>query len=485
MGLHLKQNSKCSPIESEVKLRIFWTIQKMDILMSATLGYPKILDLDTIDQELPTEVDDENITETGRNGYPGSKPSASLQVANAHLRLILILDKVIKFIYPNNRVERSANEAAATSQVVDHGKVREIEEDLRLWCQGLPDSTPSSRSEEVYNYRTQKFMSLAFAHVQMMLYRPFLPFVSGDAFEDQSKIKISRACASAYFKVCQNVVQVVKDVQKRGIVIGPSWFVINMTSFATLSLVYFNCQRSKSSEPLDIHVNAQYGQVVSKLIAQRKRDACSYLSAIKALSKQLSPKTSSTNSTAAPPTHGKDIPSASENLLDEKDKNETYSGKRPRHSKGGPNSESANHLSQFDESGTEILILASNTPQDSVSMPCDTSDHEIFEFINFDGDEGLQAQTEKVVETVKVVEIEKVVETTSQDMESAQNVISEDIDLPVQTMSMDDFLETWKYDNGVPDVEDMIEAGLCVEESRIRMANCFKSQINKTNDSND
>ncbi|SZF05698.1 unnamed protein product [Blumeria hordei] len=199
MGLHLKQNSKCSPIESEVKLRIFWTIQKMDILMSATLGYPKILDLDTIDQELPTEVDDENITETGRNGYPGSKPSASLQVANAHIRLILILDKVIKFIYPNNRVEGSANEAAATAQVVDHGKVLEIEKDLRLWCQGLPDSTPSSRSEEVHYYRTQKFLSLAFAHVQMMLYRPFLPFVSGDAFEDQSKTKISRACASAYF----------------------------------------------------------------------------------------------------------------------------------------------------------------------------------------------------------------------------------------------------------------------------------------------
>ncbi|CCU76019.1 C6 transcription factor (Mut3) [Blumeria hordei DH14] len=395
MGLHLKQNSKCSPIESEVKLRIFWTIQKMDISMSAILGYPKILDLDTIDQELPTEVDDENITETDRNGYPGSTPSASLQAANAHLRLILILDKVIKFMYPNNRVEGSANDDAATAHVVDHRKVREIEEDLRLWCQGLPVSTPSSRSEEVHYYRTQKFLSLAFAHVQMILYRPFLSFVSDNTFVNENKNKISQACASAYFKVCQNIVQIVKDVQKRGIVVGPSWFMINITSFATLSLVYFNCQRSKSSAPLDIHVDASGGLDVAKLIAQRNRDACSYLSAVKAISKQLSLKNSSTNSTAAPPNYGKDIPSASESLPDENKKNKIDSDLRPCHSKGAPNYEPSNQMTQFDESGIEIPNLASNTTQESVSLSRDTSDHEIFEFINFDGDEGLQAETEK------------------------------------------------------------------------------------------
>ncbi|SZF03853.1 unnamed protein product [Blumeria hordei] len=473
MGLFHKQAYECNPIECEIKRRVFWTIQKLDTSLSAILGYAKIHDLGSIDLEMPIEVEDVNISKTGVNNFQGTKPSTSLQAANAHMRLILILDKVIKFIYPSNRVDGSANEAATTAHVIDHGKVREIEEDLRLWCQGLSVSSPSSRSEEVHYYRTQYFLSFAFAHVQMMLYRPFFSFVSGDAIEDECKTKISRACASAYFNVCQNVVQIVKDVQKRGIVIGPSWFMINITSFATLSLVYFNCQRTKSSEPLDIHVEAQGGLDVPKLIAQRKRDACSYLSAIKAISNQLSSKSSSTNSTAVPPAHGKDIPSASESLPDENEKNKTDSDLRPCHSKGAPNNEPSNQLTQFDESGTKIPNLARNTTQDSVSMPCETSDQQIFEFINFDGDEKLQAETVKVVET------------TSQDMESAQNVSTEDIDFPVQTLLMDDFLETWKYDNGVPDVDDMIEAGFCLEESRIRMANCFKSQKNKTNDFND
>ncbi|VCU39465.1 Bgt-20345 [Blumeria graminis f. sp. tritici] len=172
------------------------------------------------------EVEDVNFTETGVKDFPGTKPSASLQAANAHMRLILTLDKVINFIYPNNRVGTSANEAMAAVHVVDHGKVREIENDLWLWCQELPVSTHSSRSEEVHNYRTRQFLSLAYAHMQMMLYRPFLHFVSGNAFVDESKNKTSQACASAYFKVCQNVVQNVKDIQKRGIVIGLSWFMV-------------------------------------------------------------------------------------------------------------------------------------------------------------------------------------------------------------------------------------------------------------------
>ncbi|VCU39432.1 Bgt-50698 [Blumeria graminis f. sp. tritici] len=152
MGLHLKHDNQCNPIESEVRLRIFWTIQKMDISMSAILGYPKILDLDTIDQEMPTEVFELNITESGVNGYPGAKWSVLLQASNAHMRLILILDKVIKYIYPNNRVGRSVNEASDTGHIVDHAIVREIEDDLQQWRQGLPTGIFSGRCENNQDY---------------------------------------------------------------------------------------------------------------------------------------------------------------------------------------------------------------------------------------------------------------------------------------------------------------------------------------------
>ncbi|CAD6499313.1 BgTH12-03433 [Blumeria graminis f. sp. triticale] len=243
-----------SAFQMGLHLKIFWTIQKMDISMSAILGYPKILNLDTIDQEMPTEVFELNITESGVNGYPGAKWSVLLQASNAHMRLILILDKVIKYIYANNRVGRSVNEASDTGHIVDHAIVREIEDDLQQWRQG-----------------TLKFLSLVYAHVQMMLYRPFLSYISGKAF----------ACASAYFGVCQNVIQIVKELQERGLVIGPRWFMINITSFATLSLVYFNCQRTNLSRPSDLHSDAQVGHEATRVIAQRKRDACSFLSAFK------------------------------------------------------------------------------------------------------------------------------------------------------------------------------------------------------------
>ncbi|CAD6499306.1 BgTH12-03426 [Blumeria graminis f. sp. triticale] len=458
MGLHLKHDNQCNPIESEVRLRIFWTIQKMDISMSAILGYPKILDLDTIDQEMPTEVFDVNITESSENGYPVAKWSSLLQASNAHMRLILILDKVIKYIYPNNRVGRSVNEALDTGHIVDHAIVREIENDLQRWRQGLPMGILSGRSENHQSYCTQQLLSLVYAHVQMMLYRPFLSYISGNAFVDANKNKKSQACASAYFGVCQNVIRIVKELQERGLAIGPRWFTINITSFATLSLVYFNCQRTNLSRPSDLHPDPQVGHEATKVIAQRKRDACSFSSAFQTLSRQISPKTMSSIRGTVASTHSKEVLPISATLSVEREQIQTRSDSRSCLPEEAPNCEPTNQRLEWDnENVAEVSNLASNTRQDSVLTPCERSDDEIFEFINFEGDEGLKGFD---------TQNESVAGTCSLDMESIQDIPTESTDLAFESMSMDNFIHSWKYDNGVPDLDEMIETGICLAESR-------------------
>src|SRR3978361_2115557 len=62
MGLHRNLTSNFNPIERETRRRVFWIIRKMDIYVSALLGFPQMLSYDDIDQELPIEVDDEYIT---------------------------------------------------------------------------------------------------------------------------------------------------------------------------------------------------------------------------------------------------------------------------------------------------------------------------------------------------------------------------------------------------------------------------------------
>jgi hypothetical protein len=146
MGLHRELYGGFNPIERETRRRVFWTIRKMDIYVSAMLGFPVMLSSDHIDQTLPMEVDDEYITEdTVLSMPPGA---TSLHVAsNAHTRLILILADIIKHVYPIKRLEPSVQGSKNASYNISHAKIRHIERDLADWLDTLPKSLRSG--EEV------------------------------------------------------------------------------------------------------------------------------------------------------------------------------------------------------------------------------------------------------------------------------------------------------------------------------------------------
>lgn len=114
----------------------------MDTYVSALLGFPRMLSDDDIDQELPLEVDDEYITEAGVLPMPPGKTSL-YAASNAHTRLMIILAKVIKYIYPTKGLEQSVqgstkNGGTKNSYVVSHSQIREIERDLAEWLDKLP-----------------------------------------------------------------------------------------------------------------------------------------------------------------------------------------------------------------------------------------------------------------------------------------------------------------------------------------------------------
>ena len=133
MGLHRSVAFEFNPIEKQIRQRIFWTVRNMDAYIGALLGLPQLLSEEDIDQEMPCEVDDECITLNGI--LPMPKDGVSLMTAfNAHTRLVKILSKTVRYIYPikldESRVDRS--------YAVSHSKVREIEHDLQDWMESLP-----------------------------------------------------------------------------------------------------------------------------------------------------------------------------------------------------------------------------------------------------------------------------------------------------------------------------------------------------------
>jgi hypothetical protein len=138
LGLHRCFNENFNKIEAETRKRLFWVIRKMDTYVGALLGLPHSLDDDQIDQEYPTEVDDEYITEARIIPMPEGRTSI-IAASNAHTDLVHILAKIVKHIYPVKASSRT-NQYGQTvkSYTVGYSRSMEIEQDLKRWQDQLP-----------------------------------------------------------------------------------------------------------------------------------------------------------------------------------------------------------------------------------------------------------------------------------------------------------------------------------------------------------
>ena len=135
MGLHRSFNMNFNPIESETRKRLFWVIRKMDIYVGAMLGLPHFLGDEDIDQGFPADVDDEYITETEILPMPEGQISV-MAACNAHTRIVHILAKICKYIYP---IKGTQSEGAnSVTYSVGYSKIRELEQDLQTWLDELP-----------------------------------------------------------------------------------------------------------------------------------------------------------------------------------------------------------------------------------------------------------------------------------------------------------------------------------------------------------
>jgi hypothetical protein len=150
LGLHRSFTETFNPVEAETRKRTFWVIRKMDTYVGALLGLPHSLNDDDIDQDYPTEVDDEYITETGIMPMPEGSISL-ISAANAHTSLITILAKIVRYIYPTKAACKVTPQGQTIqSYSVSYSRILEIEQDLQNWLDQLPMSLkPGGESTKI------------------------------------------------------------------------------------------------------------------------------------------------------------------------------------------------------------------------------------------------------------------------------------------------------------------------------------------------
>lgn len=268
MGLHRSYAGNWDPIEAETRKRVFWVVRKMDVYVGAMLGLPQTLSDDDIDQEFPAEVDDEYITHEGITPMPEGQVSL-LTAFNAHTRLVLLLQKIVRKVYPI-KVQNQHGQTDK-SYTVPFSAIRELESDLEQWKNSLPPILSPCDAPQRY-IRVQQLLRLAYAHAQVLLYRPFLHFTAADK---RSKPVDQRAyaCAASYVNVSRNIVHITTQMKHKGLLNGSFWFTMYTTFFSILSLVYFAAENPDNPTTEAVLKDAYEGKEILASLATRSMAA--------------------------------------------------------------------------------------------------------------------------------------------------------------------------------------------------------------------
>jgi hypothetical protein len=269
MGMHRSFNVNFNPIEAETRKRLFWTIRRLDIYVGAMLGLPIFLNDDDVDQEWPTEVDDEYITETEIRPMPEGKTSI-FTAFNAHTKLVFILEKICKYVYPIKGTQSGGKNSVTYS--VSYSKIREIEQDLQRWLDQLPMALRPGGEAPYIIIRVQQLLRMAFGHAQLLLYRPFLHYVS-QSFKNTTIDQRAFACASACISVSRNIIHITAEMKRRGLFVGAYWFSMYTTFFAIISLLYFVLENPNSPTSQELFREALEGKDVLAHFAKRSMAA--------------------------------------------------------------------------------------------------------------------------------------------------------------------------------------------------------------------
>ncbi|KAJ3519019.1 hypothetical protein NM208_g14297 [Fusarium decemcellulare] len=302
IGLHRHlQHEKIDTIEQEVRKRVFYVIRQMDIYVSTLLGFPLLLNLDDIDQPFPTEIDDEYITPTGiLQPPPGS--ASFFQAFNAHSELMEILSKVTKYVYPTKGLGQAVpkDSQPASTYLISYGRIKEIEADLHSWFERLPQHWRPSAEGPIETVRIRHLLRFAYAHVQLVLYRPFLHYVSPRLSQATKVDELSYACAAAAISVSRNIVHIGLEIRKQRVLSGPYWFMLYTEFFAVLSLVFYATENPEKPGSGEVLADARAGRQMIAALAEKSMSAERVTNALKVLFDQLPEQLDASRTRAAP-----------------------------------------------------------------------------------------------------------------------------------------------------------------------------------------
>ena len=290
MGLHQADSlSDFDAIGKEIRKRIFWTLRVMDSYITTVLDLPRTLSEEETDQLFPESVDDAYITRTGIK-----KPHQPCLMAstNAHISLARILYKVKKIASGSKDHEQKPS----NRWQVDYARVVEAEQELAKWLNELPTHSehPAQLQRDMERYacfqvmtsqansflRSQLLLRVAHAHVQMVLYRPFLHHIGRRKTDSKFDYR-AFACASACVKAARQVIWLTEALNDAGLLRGPLWLLFFTLFMAVVSSIMFVITNKEDPTAGEYYAAAQRGFKILEKFASSNQMARNYTDSLR------------------------------------------------------------------------------------------------------------------------------------------------------------------------------------------------------------
>jgi hypothetical protein len=107
----------------------------------------------------------------------------------------------------------------------------------------------------------------------MMVYRPFLHYISPRLSGDQTVDERYYACAAAGISVCRNLVHLGIEIRKKGVLMGPYWFMFWSQFFSITVLVFYVVENQDKPGSQEMLQAAKEGRDGIATLASRSQAA--------------------------------------------------------------------------------------------------------------------------------------------------------------------------------------------------------------------
>ncbi|KAL2827184.1 hypothetical protein BDW59DRAFT_171478 [Aspergillus cavernicola] len=243
IGLHRKCAPKLSKkgisyLERELRKRILWSAYTLDKYLNVIFGRPRLLHDEDIDQELPDEVNDEDMLQDDPALRLGT--ADSMMIASVlHFRLGRILGEISRQFYTVNPIFRESPLEAAVR----------ITSGLEKWKETTPPLFNSVRPTSLIPplRRQSQVLQLAYSHAMIHATRSFLL----NDFTDLSRRPTApHPMVSTHVSKCleaaEHVMKLVDSIAKQGTLIQSFWFTHHHRMSSTLESAELDNNRVRS-----------------------------------------------------------------------------------------------------------------------------------------------------------------------------------------------------------------------------------------------